>query len=105
MRMMKYDQLLYMMRNQFLLIWGLSQPTPVFIGLDLCKIMYAYILYKKDNFKKVVYVDDIQDFKPRSVRDFDPRVTVRVFWRGTRGEIPFEEAGRYNAQVSALVGT
>ncbi|XP_043206995.1 BEN domain-containing protein 5-like [Amphibalanus amphitrite] len=64
--------------------------------------MFAYICYLRDNVKRVVPIKDIKDFHPRTVRDFDPTVIVRAYWRGLKDDIPYEEARRYNAQVLKL---
>ena len=66
--------------------------------------MYAYIIYQRDNIRKIVHISDIKEYKPRDTKDFDPSVTVRAFWRGLRDEIAVEDAHRYNARVLRLGG-
>lgn len=44
--------------------------------------MYVYLLFLDDNKTSVVEHDDVEDFNPVNVTDFDPSKTYSAFWGG-----------------------
>ena len=56
--------------------------------------MYAYVVYLRDGYRKVIPVTDIRGFHPKSVRDYNSNVRYKALWTGKNDEIPAETADK-----------